>query len=95
MVGPDDTVEERLYTPFRGVMAEGARIGLCVCRKCGMTMLLDPDLKFDVLALHAGTHGLLDEYLSQTAPPPAPAPAPARESEQRGPRHHFGGAGQG
>jgi hypothetical protein len=74
MIGPDDTVEERLYTPYRSVVSEsGIKFGLCVCRKCGMTMLLDPDLKFDVLSLHAGTHGLLDEYLGQAHPKEAPS----------------------
>lgn len=47
---PEEIAER--YTPLRAWTAEGGRVGLSVCRRCGATLLIDPDIEFDILARH-------------------------------------------
>lgn len=44
------------YTPLRIVAAEGARIGIVICRRCGAAIVLDPLDKFGADDLHDAWH---------------------------------------
>lgn len=44
------------WNRVRAFAAEGARVGLTVCRRCGAALLLDPATPFDVTAIHAAWH---------------------------------------
>lgn len=49
------------YEPSaRVVQAEGARVSLVTCKDCGVTLALDPDISFDVLAIHDDFHNRVD-----------------------------------
>jgi hypothetical protein len=50
---PDDP---SYTTSARVVQAEGARVGFVTCTRCGVTLLLDPDIPLDVLATHDEFH---------------------------------------
>lgn len=48
-------------TSARVVEAEGGRVSFVTCTRCGVTLLLDPDIPFDVLAVHDQYH----EWMAQ------------------------------
>ena len=41
------------------VQAEGARIGICVCKECGAAILLDPRDPINAAKLHAEWHAAI------------------------------------
>lgn len=44
------------YSRARAFDAEGARVGIITCLRCGAALLLDPLDEFDVRALHSSSH---------------------------------------
>lgn len=48
------------YTAATAFSAEGARVGLTICKDCGSALLLDPRNEFDVLARHDVWHARID-----------------------------------
>lgn len=48
------------FTEPRGVAAEGARIGLMTCLRCGAALLIDPDDTFDPAFVHRRWHEVSD-----------------------------------
>lgn len=51
-----DSNDTRRYTPATVWAAEGARVGLATCERCGAALLVDPRTSFDVFALHDAFH---------------------------------------
>ena len=49
-------MSESDYTGYRPIIAEGARIGIAVCKRCGAAICLDPQDTFDSYALHDEWH---------------------------------------
>jgi hypothetical protein len=47
---------ETEYTSTRAWSAEGARVGLVTCRRCGAALLIDPADDFDVIQRHDEWH---------------------------------------
>lgn len=67
------------YTQLRIVAAEGARIGVLICRRCGAAVVLDPSDKFGADTLHDTWHAELAEALAHgmaRVPPKPDAPEP-------------------
>lgn len=52
------------YTGTRAIRAEGARIGLTVCKACGAALVIDIGIDFDVFARHNEWHESRGEVLS-------------------------------
>ena len=44
------------FEVVRAFAAEGARVGLTICRRCGAAVLLDPATSFDVIEVHTAWH---------------------------------------
>lgn len=44
------------FTLPRALEAEGARIGIITCEKCGAALVLDPDDEFEVQERHRDWH---------------------------------------
>lgn len=44
------------YAPLRVFAAEGARVGLTMCPRCGTALLMDPDDHENRLAQHTDWH---------------------------------------
>lgn len=63
-------VQNRNYTFYRGVMAEGGRIGIVTCKRCGVALLLDPDNDGDVMATHDTWHRTLARILREVVEAP-------------------------
>lgn len=53
---PEPTRPQDEYTGYRAVQAEGARIGIAVCKRCGAAICIDPSDDFDAYALHDSWH---------------------------------------
>jgi len=49
-------IMERRWTPGRAMHAEGARVGLVTCLRCGAAILLDKDDEQSALSLHEAFH---------------------------------------
>lgn len=47
---------EPMYTGGRAFPAEGARVALITCRRCGAALLIDPNDDFNVLQRHQEWH---------------------------------------
>lgn len=47
------------YEPARAVAAEGARVGLVVCQRCGAALVLDIAVPFDVMERHTAWHAAI------------------------------------
>lgn len=45
-----------LYSEATAVQAEGARVGVVTCLRCGVALLLDPRSDKDVIAMHNQFH---------------------------------------
>ena len=48
------------FEPATVVAAEGARIGICTCKKCGAAVLLDPRDSTNRARQHAEWHAAID-----------------------------------
>ncbi len=44
------------FTSYRAFLAEGARVAITSCMRCGVALLLDPENKVDVVNLHLEWH---------------------------------------
>lgn len=64
----DPGTETSLWTPYRALLAEGARIGLMSCKVCGVTVTIDPGDSIDYAALHERTHETPPEPTEPTEP---------------------------
>lgn len=51
------------YTKVRAVLAEGARVALVTCKRCGAALLLDPADKVNVVKLHDDWHKKLEHHI--------------------------------
>jgi len=52
----DRLTDEQKFSGFRAWAAEGARIGIASCLRCGAAIVLDPADGVNMLELHAGWH---------------------------------------
>jgi hypothetical protein len=55
------------YAPLRTWGAEGARVGLTICPRCGSALLIDPDDHEDRLAQHTAWHRRVESQLLSPA----------------------------
>ncbi len=49
------------FTPPRSVAAEGMRIGLVSCHKCGAALVFDPGDEINVSARHKEWHAAIEQ----------------------------------
>lgn len=47
---------DSMFTGYRAWSAEGARVGLVTCRKCGVAVLIDPSDEEDPTEVHKRWH---------------------------------------
>lgn len=52
---------DRWVPGARIVEAEGARIGFLTCKRCGVSVMLDPSTPFNVVERHEEYHRLHDK----------------------------------
>jgi hypothetical protein len=55
------------YTGIRGWSAEGARVGIVTCKRCGAALLIDPGDDFDVCDLHDVFHDAPKTWSSENS----------------------------
>lgn len=59
-------MSDERYTGTRAWAAEGARVALVTCLRCGAAILIDPSDKVDPLALHDAFHAPVDPRSEET-----------------------------
>ena len=52
------TIEQ--FTSATAIQAEGARVGIVTCSRCGAAILLDPRDSFDTLKMHDDWHAMIE-----------------------------------
>ncbi len=55
---------DKFFEPATVIQAEGARIGLCLCKICGSSILLDPRDCVNAARLHGEWHNRIDAALA-------------------------------
>lgn len=66
-------VDHESYSTAAMVHAEGARIGLLTCLRCGASITMDPRDEFDSLEIHEAWHGTPGEVTCYPASSEVPS----------------------